>query len=56
MQLLTSANCVRPVRQRVGKAGRTKELERQLHRRDKALTETAAMLVMSKVFRDGEAA
>jgi len=37
---------------------RVKELERQLHRKDKALAETAALLVLSKklsaVFHDGE--
>jgi transposase len=37
---------------------RVKELERELHRKDKALAETAALLVLSKklsaVFRDGE--
>ena len=35
-----------------------KELERELHRKDKALAETAALLVLAKklkaVFRDGE--
>jgi hypothetical protein len=35
-----------------------KELERELHRKDKALAETAALLVLTKklsaVFRDGE--
>ena len=35
-----------------------KELERELHRKDKALAETAALLVLGKkldaVFRDGE--
>ena len=38
---------------------RVKELERELHRKDKALAETAALLVLAKqlgaVFRDGEA-
>ena len=37
---------------------RVKELERELHRKDKALAETAALLVLAKklgaVFRDGE--
>jgi transposase len=37
---------------------RVKELERELHRKDKALAETAALLVLTKklsaVFRDGE--
>jgi len=37
---------------------RVKELERELHRKDKALAETAALLVLSKklaaVFNDGE--
>ena len=37
---------------------RVKELERELHRKDKALAETTALLVLSKklgaVFRDGE--
>ena len=37
---------------------RVKEQERELHRKDKALAETAALLVLSKnlqaVFRDGE--
>jgi transposase len=37
---------------------RVKELERELHRKDKALAETAALLVLSKkrsaVFHDGE--
>jgi len=37
---------------------RVKELERELHRKDKALAETAALLVLRKkldaVFRDGE--
>ena len=37
---------------------RAKELERELHRKDKALAETAALLVLAKklgaVFRDGE--
>jgi len=37
---------------------RVKELERELHRKDKALAETAALLVFAKklsaVFRDGE--
>jgi transposase-like protein len=37
---------------------RIKELERELHRKDKALAETAALLVLRKklnaVFRDGE--
>jgi transposase-like protein len=37
---------------------RVRELERQLHRKDKALAETAALLVLSKklsvVFHDGE--
>lgn len=37
---------------------RVKELERELHRKDKALAETSALLVLSKklqaVFRDGE--
>lgn len=37
---------------------RVKELERQLHRKDRALAETAALLVLSKklaaVFHDGE--
>ncbi len=37
---------------------RVKELERELHRTDKALAETAALLVLAKklgaVFRDGE--
>ena len=37
---------------------RVKELERELHRKDKALAETAALLVLGKklqaVFRDGE--
>jgi len=37
---------------------RIKELERELHRKDKALAETAALLVLSKklqaVFHDGE--
>ena len=37
---------------------RVKELERELHRKDEALAETAALLVLSKklsaVFRDGE--
>ena len=35
--------------------GRMKELERELHRKDKALAETAALLVLNEaVFRDGE--
>jgi hypothetical protein len=38
--------------------GRVKELERELHRKDKALAETAALLVLSKklsaVFHQGE--
>ena len=37
---------------------RVKELERELHRKDKALAETAALLVLSKklaaVFHQGE--
>ena len=37
---------------------RVKELERELHRKDKALAETAALLVLSKklaaVFNEGE--
>jgi hypothetical protein len=37
---------------------RVKELERELHRKDKALAETAALLVLSKklaaVFHEGE--
>ena len=37
---------------------RVKELERELHRKDKALAETAALLVLRKklnaVFREGE--
>jgi transposase-like protein len=37
---------------------RVKELERELHRKDKALAETAALLVLAKklsaVFRNGE--
>ena len=37
---------------------RVKELERELHRKDKALAETAALLVLGKkldaVFHDGE--
>ena len=37
---------------------RVKELERELHRKDKALAETAALLVLSKklaaVFNNGE--
>jgi transposase len=37
---------------------RVKELERELHRKDKALAETAALLVLAKkmkaVFHDGE--
>jgi transposase len=37
---------------------RNKELERELHRKDKALAETAALLVLSKklsaIFHDGE--
>ena len=37
---------------------RVKELERELHRKDKALAETAALLVLAKklgaVFREGE--
>ena len=37
---------------------RVKELERELHRKDKALAETAALLVLSKklsaIFHDGE--
>lgn len=37
---------------------RVKELERELHRKDKALAETAALLILSKklsaVFHDGE--
>jgi transposase len=38
--------------------GRIKELERELHRKDKALAETAALLVLAKklnaVFHEGE--
>ena len=38
---------------------RVKELERELHRKDKALAETAALLVLSKkvaaIFHEGEA-
>ena len=37
---------------------RIKELERELHRKDKALAETAALLVLSKklaaIFHEGE--
>ena len=37
---------------------RTKELERELHRKQEALAETAALLVLSKklaaIFHDGE--
>ena len=37
---------------------RVKELERELHRKDKALAETAALLVLAKkmkaVFHEGE--
>ena len=37
---------------------RNKELERELHRKDKALAETAALLVLSKklqaIFHEGE--
>jgi hypothetical protein len=34
---------------------RIKELERELHRKDKALAETAALLVLSKNFLRGDA-
>ena len=54
-----SASRVRPAPRRPGEdRRRVKELERELHRKDKALAETAALLVLSKklaaVFHKGE--
>ena len=59
MRSPASASRGRPVRWKTGRiARRDKELERELHRKDKALAETAALLVLSKklsaVFHQGE--